>query len=136
MKSKHYEIENIHLAEEGLNRLEWVRARMPILQQIKREFQESKPFEGLRIGICLHVEAKTGVWIETLQAGGAEIAITGSPGTTQDEVAAALVEYGCQVFAKRNETYQQHLQYVAQVLATKPDPNRRQWGRFTLVTPF
>ncbi len=122
MKTDQYDIENIDLAEDGMRRLAWVRAQMPILQKIKQEFQATKPFEGIHIGICLHVEAKTGIWIETLKAGGAEIAITGSPGTTQDEVAAALVaNYGCQVFAKRNETFAQHMVYIAKVLATAPN---------------
>ena len=78
---------------------------MPILRQLKADFVKSKPFAGKRIGICLHVEAKTGIWLETLLAGDAEIAITGSLGTTQDEVAAALVrEYGVQVFSRKNES--------------------------------
>jgi adenosylhomocysteinase len=115
-------IEDIGQADDGLARLEWVRSQMPILAKIKAEFKATRPFEGLRIGICLHVEAKTGIWIETLQAGGAEIAITGSPGTTQDEVAAALVrDYGCRVFTRRRETYAEHLDYAARVLDTEPD---------------
>ena len=117
-----YEIEDIGLVQQGLKRIEWVRERMPVLRGIKADFSRTRPFAGLRIGICLHVEAKTAVWLEALTAGGAEIAITGSPGTTQDEVAAALVaEYGVQVFARKNETYEQHLDYAARVLATGPD---------------
>ena len=117
-----YEIENIELSQQGLNRLDWVRERMPILQQLKTDFARSKPFAGKRIGICLHIEVKTVVWLEILIAGGAEIAITGSPGTTQDEVAAALVkEYGVQVFSKRSESFAQHLDYVSRVLSTEPD---------------
>ena len=101
--------------------MDWVRQRMPVLRGIKEDFTRTRPFDGLRIGICLHVEAKTGVWLEALTAGGAEIAITGSPGTTQDEVAAALVaEYGIQVFARKSETYDRHLDYAARVLATGP----------------
>ena len=117
-----YEIEDIGLAQKGLERMNWVRERMPILQQIKTDFAKTRPFAGMRIGICLHVEAKTGIWLEALTSGGAAIAITGSPGTTQDEVAAALVaERGIQVFAKKSETFNQHLDYVARVLSTEPD---------------
>ena len=116
-----YDIEDIGLAQQGLKRMDWVRQRMPVLRGIKEDFTRTRPFDGLRIGICLHVEAKTGVWLEALTAGGAEIAITGSPGTTQDEVAAALVaEYGIQVFARKSETYDRHLDYAARVLATGP----------------
>ena len=117
-----YEVEDIGLAPQGLKRMDWVRERMPVLRGIKEDFIRTKPFDGLRIGICLHVEAKTGVWLEALTGGGAEIAITGSPGTAQDEVAAALVaEYGIQVFARKSETFDQHLDYAARVLATEPD---------------
>ena len=117
-----YEIEDIGLARQGLRRMDWVRERMPVLRGIKEDFTRTKPFDGLRIGICLHVEAKTGVWLEALAGGGAQIAITGSPGTAQDEVAAALVaEYGIQVFARKSETFDRHLDYAARVLATEPD---------------
>ena len=117
-----YEVEDIGLAQQGLKRIEWVRERMPVLRGIKEDFSRTRPFAGMRIGICLHVEAKTAVWLEALAGGGAQIAITGSPGTAQDEVAAALVaKYGIQVFAKKNETYEQHLDYAARVLATEPD---------------
>ena len=117
-----YEVEDMGLARQGLGRMDWVRERMPVLRRIKEDFARTRPFAGMRIGICLHVEAKTGIWLEALTSGGAEIAITGSPGTTQDEVAAALVaEYNVQVFAKKRETFNQHLDYVASVLSTKPD---------------
>ena len=65
-----FQIEDIELSEQGLGRLDWVRERMPILQQLKVDFAKSKPFAGKRLGICLHVEAKTGIWLETLLAGG------------------------------------------------------------------
>lgn len=110
------------LAAAGRARLEWVRERMPILRELKARVKREQPFAGLRLGICLHVEAKTGIWIETLVAGGAEIAITGSPGTTQDEVAATLaVDLGVRVFARRDESFDDHLSYCADVLASKPD---------------
>ena len=93
------EIADISLSKKGQERLEWVRERMPILRHLKKSLAKTKPFASLRIGICLHVEAKTGIWLETLIAGGAKISITGSPGTTQDEIAATLVkDYGVEVF--------------------------------------
>lgn len=116
------EIADIALAEDGTERLEWVRERMPILRQLKERLAETKPFENLKIGICLHVEAKTGIWLEALLAGGANISITGSPGTTQDEVAATLVEkYGVEVFAKRNESFEDHIRYAEKILESDPD---------------
>jgi adenosylhomocysteinase len=59
MSELQVEIADISLAEKGLERLEWVRERMPILQHLKAQLAEQKPFENLHIGICLHVEAKT-----------------------------------------------------------------------------
>jgi adenosylhomocysteinase len=95
---------------------------MPILREIRENFESEKPFSGLRIGICLHVEAKTGIWIETLKAGGAAISITGSPGSTQDDVAAALVaEHGCQVWTRKQESFDDHLRYAAKVLESEPN---------------
>ena len=61
-----YEIEDIKLARQGLERINWVRERMPVLDQIKEDFSRTRPFAGMRIGICLHVEAKTGVWLDAL----------------------------------------------------------------------
>ena len=122
MSISNYKIADTNLSGQGMDRIAWARGNMPILRGIKERFAVERPFEGLKIGICLHVEAKTGVWLETLQAGGAEIAITGSPGTTQDEVAAAMVtEYGINVFSWRSETYDEHIENAISVLETQPD---------------
>ncbi|MFK8050692.1 MAG: adenosylhomocysteinase [Halioglobus sp.] len=117
-----FKIAAADLSDQGMDRIAWARQNMPILRSINNRFAVEKPFEGLKIGICLHVEAKTGVWLEALIAGGAEIAITGSPGTTQDEVAAALVsEYGVSVYSWRSETFEEHLENAIRVLETQPD---------------
>ncbi|NNF00995.1 MAG: adenosylhomocysteinase [Pyrinomonadaceae bacterium] len=122
MSDNSSEIKDISLAHKGLERLEWVRERMPIMRHLKARISDEQPFKGLHLGICLHVEAKTGVWLEALIAGGAGISITGSPGTTQDEVAAALTkEYGVKVFARRDESFDDHLQFAERVLESEPD---------------
>jgi adenosylhomocysteinase len=121
MNTDQSEISDVSPSDEGEKRLEWVRERMPIMRYLKVKLAETKPFAGLRIGICLHVEAKTGIWLEALIAGGAEVSITGSPGTTQDEVAAALVKnYGIKVFARRDETFAEHLRFAGCVLRSNP----------------
>ena len=71
-------------------RVAWARAHMPVLGRLRAEFERDRPLAGRRIGMCLHVEAKTAVLVETLLAGGAEVAWTGSPATTDDGVAAAM----------------------------------------------
>jgi adenosylhomocysteinase len=110
------------LAEAGARRIDWARTNMPIVVSLAEEFRQSRPFENLKIGICLHVEAKTGVWVEALVAGGAEIFITGSPGSTQDDTAAALANMdNVRVFARSDETYDDHLAHCEYVLQSKPN---------------
>ncbi len=117
-----HRIKNIELHATGKDRVGWARHNMPILQAIRKRFAVEQPFEGHKIGICLHVEAKSGVWIETLMAGGAQVAITGSPGSTQDDTAAWLVrELGVEVFAWRSETFDEHMENASRVLQTGPD---------------
>ncbi|UTW59585.1 adenosylhomocysteinase [Kordiimonas sp. SCSIO 12603] len=119
---KTYEIEDINLAPSGRKRIEWARANMPITHSIGERFEREKPFQGKAISICLHLEAKTGVWLEALRKGGADIAITGSPGTTQDDTAAALVaDMGISVFTRKNESFEEHLSYYERVLEFTPD---------------
>lgn len=110
------------LAEDGARRIDWARTNMPIVVSLAEEFRQTRPFENLKIGICLHVEAKTGVWIEALVAGGAEVSITGSPGSTQDDTAAALADMeNVHVFARSDETFDDHLTHCEYVLQSKPD---------------
>jgi adenosylhomocysteinase len=116
-----YKIKDIGLHASGKDRVDWARHNMPILRAIKERLVVEQPFKGHKIGICLHVEAKSGVWIETLMAGGAEIAITGSPGSTQDDTAAWLVKgLGAEVFAWRSETFDEHMANANRVLRTAP----------------
>ncbi len=116
-----HKIKDIGLSDSGKDRVDWARNNMPILQAIKKRLVVEQPFKGHKIGICLHVEAKSGVWIETLMAGGAEVAITGSPGTTQDDTAAYLAkEMGVEVFAWRSESFEEHMENAKRVLDTQP----------------
>ena len=120
MTSDH-KIKDINLSESGKGRVDWARNNMPILKAIKKRLSVEQPFKDHKIGICLHVEAKSGVWIETLMAGGAKVAITGAPGSTQDDTAAYLVkEMGVKVFAWRSENFDEHMQNARCVLDTKP----------------
>lgn len=116
-----HKIKDIGLHRSGRDRVDWARHNMPILRSIKERLAVERPFAGHKIGICLHVEAKSGVWIETLMAGGAEVAITGSPGSTQDDTAAWLVkELGAEVFAWRSESFGEHMENANRVLQTGP----------------
>lgn len=109
------------LIDCGRDRVDWARHNMPILQQIKQRLSVERPFKGQRIGICLHIEAKTAVWLDALIAGGASIAITGSPGTTQDDTAAYIAqEMGVEVFGWRSESFADHMHNARHVLDTGP----------------
>lgn len=122
MDDNQFEIADLSLADAGAKRIDWARAHMGITRSLAAELAESRPFDGLTIGICLHVEAKTAIWLEALIAGGATIHITGSPGSTQDDTAAALVrDYGVHVYTRADESYEDHLRHCRTILAAKPD---------------
>ena len=84
--------------------------------------ERDRPLAGHRIGMCLHVEAKTAVLVETLLAGGAEIAWTGSPSTTDDGVAAAMTARpNLRIYATKADDTAAHHEHIARVLASDPD---------------
>ena len=98
-----YEIRNPELWQDGELKIQWVADHMPLLSSLKQEFEADKPFKGLRIALSVHLEAKTAYLCKTLAAGGAEMFVTGSnPLSTQDDIAAALVHAGLNVFAWYN----------------------------------
>ncbi len=95
---------------------------MPVLARISKRFSATRVFKGHRVGMCLHLEAKTAVLAEDFLKAGADVAITGSnPLSTQDDVAAALSETGVHVYAWRGVSEQEHRSNVAKVLSLKPD---------------
>lgn len=109
------------LLERGAARTRWIRSRMPLLADTRRDFAERRPFAGRRIGMSLHLEPKTAVLLEVLAAGGAEIVATGNHGSTQDDVVAFLRGQGMTVFGARDDTLEQHLANVAAVIEARPD---------------
>ncbi|MGI8426444.1 MAG: adenosylhomocysteinase [Actinomycetota bacterium] len=117
-----YDVKDVSLAERGKRRIEWAGTQMPVLNLIRRRFEQERPFDGIRIAACLHVTTETANLVTTLAAGGAEVALAASnPLSTQDETAASLVsDYGQSVYAVRgidNEGYYKHLQ---QAIELKP----------------
>jgi len=109
------------LAPQGQLKIEWARAHMPVLEQIRARFEKEKPFKDISIAMCIHLEMKTAVLGQTFQAGGASVAITGSnPLSTQDDVAAALANSGVNVYAWKGVTPEEHHSNLLQVLSHKP----------------
>ena len=107
------DIKDVKLAPSGHDKINWVASYMPILNTIKEDFIKNQPFKGLKISMSIHLEAKTAYLATVLKAGGAEVWVTGcNPLSTQDDVAAALVDMGFEVNAWRgvsNEQYEEHL---------------------------
>ena len=110
------------LAPTGRVKIAWARDNMPVLARIAKRFAANRVFNGHRVGMCLHLEAKTAVLAQVFHEAGAEVAITGSnPLSTQDDVAAGLSETGVRVFAWRGVSDRDHKTNLARVLALKPD---------------
>jgi len=115
-------IRDIKLAPSGHDKINWVKNFMPVMAAIDREFSESKPFAGKKMVITLHLEAKTAYMAEVFRHAGMEVAITGSnPLSTQDDVAAALVEDGVHVFATHGCTDEEYETYINKALDIQPD---------------
>ncbi len=110
---KNYDIKDASLAQEGKLRIDWAGKEMPVIKLIKERFSREKPLAGVRISACLHVTTETANLALTLKEGGAEVVLCASnPLSTQDDVAAALVDYGIPVNAingEDNETYYKHI---------------------------
>ncbi|MBU2561413.1 MAG: adenosylhomocysteinase, partial [Nanoarchaeota archaeon] len=116
-----YEVKDIKLAEQGLRNIEWARQHMKALMQVKSRFSKDKPLKGIKIGMALHVTKETALLVETLIAGGAEVAITGcNPLSTQDDVAAALAKQGVKVWAYKGETHDDYYRYINNVIRFAP----------------
>ena len=109
--------------ERGVNRIEWARHHMPVLGKIRDRLAKEQTFDGLKVGMALHTEAKTAVLALTLQEAGAEVRLTGcNPLSTDDSVALALnEEYGLETYAKRGQSQKDYYASLNRVLDMKPD---------------
>jgi len=117
-----YDIRDINLASSGHRKIEWVRNNMPLLRALEDEFKETKPFEGMKISLSVHLEAKTAYLCLVLAAGGAQMSVTGSNTlSTQDDVAAALADSGLAVFAYHRATEEEYFRHIEMCLEHKPN---------------
>ncbi len=108
--------------EEGKLKLEWAREHMPVLKEVRHRFMQEKPFDEVKIGMALHVEAKTGVLAMTLAEGGAKVRLAScNPLSTDDDVVAALRDAGMEVYARKWESREEYYENLYQVLEMKPD---------------
>ncbi len=110
------------MKSNGYMRLDWARTHMPVVNSIRDRMIREKPFKGVRIGMALHVEAKTGILALLMQEGGADVTMSScNPLSTDDAVVKSLKEdYGMKVFARKGETEEEYYEYLNKVIDSKP----------------
>jgi len=115
------DVKDMSLAEDGRKRIEWAGREMPVLRLIGKRFTSEKPLDGVRISACLHVTTETANLMLALKEGGADTVLCASnPLSTQDDVAAALVEYGIPTYAIKGEDDKTYYRHIDAALAHKP----------------
>jgi len=109
------------LAADGIRKIEWVKEFMPVLAQIEEQFKKDKPFAGMRVSVCVHLEAKTAYLAQVMASGGADVAVTGSNTlSTKDEICAGLASQGYKVYAWHNATEEEYWEHLIKTLEFKP----------------
>jgi adenosylhomocysteinase len=117
-----HDVRDTRLSGAGRGRIDWAAGEMPVIRQIRERFDKEKPLQGVRVAACLHVTTETANLMETLSAGGAQVALCASnPLSTQDDVAAALVEEsGIDVYAIRGEDTDMFFKHINACLDIAP----------------
>ncbi|OGX54456.1 MAG: adenosylhomocysteinase [Omnitrophica WOR_2 bacterium RIFOXYB2_FULL_45_11] len=118
-----HDVKDIKLASKGKLRIEWASNNMPVLNMIKERFNKEKPLKGLRVAACLHVTTETGVLMDVLKVGGAQVRLCASnPLSTQDDVAASLaVDFQIETFAIKGEDTRIYYRHINNALDIKPN---------------
>ncbi len=118
-----YDVKDVKLADQGLEKIEWAERRMPVLRLIRERFAKERPLKGVRISCCLHVTTETANLLRTLKEGGAEVAVCASnPLSTQDDVAAAIVKHlKIAAFCIKGENEEQYYSHIRSALAFLPN---------------
>ncbi len=121
-KVGHYKVKDITLADQGRMKIEWAESRMPVMMQIRKEVEVTKPLAGYKIAGCLHVTKETAVLIETLSAAGAQVSWSGcNPLSTQDDIAAALAANGTEIYAWHGMNVEEFYWCIERTLDMKPN---------------
>lgn len=117
-----YKVKDLKLAPQGEKNIAWAESQMGALLEVRKRFEKEKPLKNVAIGMALHVTKETAALVETLKAGGAEVAICGcNPLSTQDDVAAALAKKGVRVFAWKGQTTKEYYQNLNSVISFLED---------------
>jgi adenosylhomocysteinase len=116
-----YHVKDLSLADSGRLRVEWAERSMPVLRMIRERFAAEKPLAGTVLAACLHVTTETASLVHTLAAGGAEVYLCASnPLSTQDDVAACLVDEGYHVFSIKGEDTETYYKHIDACLDVRP----------------
>jgi adenosylhomocysteinase len=116
-----YDVKDLSLAEAGRQRIAWASREMPVIRLIRERFAREKSLKGIRISACLHITTETANLALALKDGGAQVILCASnPLSTQDEAAAALVEYGIPTNAIKGEDEVTYYQHINTALDNKP----------------
>lgn len=116
------DITDVNLYKSGEQKIEWVKNHCDLLRQLEVEFKKTQPFKNLKVALSVHLEAKTAYLCKVLQAGGAKMYVTGSnPLSTQDDIAAALVHCGMEVFAHHGASPEQYEKDIEEVIKIGPN---------------
>src|SRR4249919_3876590 len=120
--TRRHDVKDLSLAQEGVRRIEWADRQMPVLAAIRDRFESEQPLSGYRVAACLHVTTETANLMRTLKAGGADVVLCASnPLSTQDDVAAALVEeYDISCFAIKGEDHDTYYSHIEASVDHKP----------------
>jgi adenosylhomocysteinase len=123
MPAIEHDIKDISLAPQGKKRIDWAEREMPVLRLIRERFGSEQPLKGVRLVACAHITTETANLARALQAGGADsLLIASNPLSTQDDVAACLVnDYGIPVFAIKGESTDTYRRHVQTALEFGPD---------------
>ena len=115
-------IQDMGLAPQGIQKIDWVEKHMPVLSGIAKQFREEQPFAGLKVVVSVHLEAKTAYLAQVIHEGGGEVYATGSnPLSTQDDVCAGLASRGVTVLATHGCTLEEYHDFQCKALSVKPD---------------
>jgi len=121
LEIKNYDIKDASLAEQGKLHIDWAAREMPVIKLIKQRFAKEKPLKGIRISACLHITTETANLALTLKEGGADLVLCASnPLSTQDDAAAALVDYSIPVNAIKGEDNKTYYRHIITALEHKP----------------
>jgi len=116
------DIKDLGLAPSGKQKIAWVKRYMPVLRSFEEEYAAAQPFKDVRMVVCIHLEAKTAYMVQVMQACGAQVACCASnPLSTQDDVVAALVEGGADVYAIHGASQEVYERHIRSALETKPN---------------